>query len=160
MCDVHTRGRYAAYYMQRARKRIRYDVGTPRARSGLKEGGPRRQVRANREAPRAISLSSPLFLYLSLSLILSPTRSPFSLSRSRTLFLFLVSSLLRLRVYSVLSSLLPSRSAFLTLFSIVSLSPSADPLRLRSPLLTYLNETRPRRCEYGIFLAFGRDDST
>lgn len=34
-------------------------VGTPRARSGLKEGGPRRQVRANREAPYAISLGSP-----------------------------------------------------------------------------------------------------
>jgi len=71
--------------MQRARKRIKY-VGTSRARSGLKEGGPRRQVRANREAPCAISLGSP-------SLALSPS-SPFRPSQSLFTFLLLALSVL------------------------------------------------------------------
>lgn len=47
--------------MQRVRKRIRY-AGM---RSRVKEGGPRRQVRANRGPPRAISLGVSLSPFIS-----------------------------------------------------------------------------------------------
>lgn len=100
--------------MQRARKRIRY-VGTSRARSGLKEGGPRRQVRANREAPCAISLGSPS-LALSFSFPPSPPllfslsfSVPFQFSPSHSLDTF-VSSLVFISSSPLPLSLSPSPS--------------------------------------------------
>lgn len=140
---LHTLAWYTAYYMQRARKRIRY-VGMPRARSGLKEGGPRRQVRANHKAPCAIFLDLPSPLSL----------SSLSSLRFQSLFTFAVS----------LSRYL--RNLYLSLFRIsIALSPSsASSSFLRSVSSSFLatvnlfkRVSRPRHYEYRIFLVFGTD---
>lgn len=104
---------------------------------------------------RSLSLSLPLPPPPPLSLFLSLLLGPFSLfSLSLSRYLRILSCL---RLFLSPSLPLSRRSASLTLFLIVSLSLFADSLRLRSPLLTYLNETRPRQCEYGILPVFDAD---